>query len=92
MNEPLNDIIASIEELHLGTYGEDFLLTWEKSDADVRGVNETLDSFATVKLFAVLPIEFSIDKGEMTPSLKLRRKVISSRYRELLESMYAKGR
>jgi knotted carbamoyltransferase YgeW len=38
MNETLNDIIASIEELHLGTHGEDFLLTWEKSDADLRGV------------------------------------------------------
>ncbi|MCK9462221.1 MAG: knotted carbamoyltransferase YgeW [Proteobacteria bacterium] len=38
MNEKTNDIIAALEELHLGTYGEDFLLTWEKSDADVRGV------------------------------------------------------
>jgi long-chain acyl-CoA synthetase len=57
-------------------------------DADIRGVNGTLDSFATVKRFAVLPNEFSIDKGEMTPSLKLRRKVISGRYRELLERLY----
>jgi long-chain acyl-CoA synthetase len=56
---------------------------------DVRGVNDTLDSFATVKRFAVLPTEFSIEKGEVTPSLKLRRKVISKRYRELLESLYA---
>jgi knotted carbamoyltransferase YgeW len=38
MDEKLTDIIASIEELHLGTYGEDFLFTWEKSDADLRGV------------------------------------------------------
>jgi len=38
MKETLNDIIASLEELHLGTYGEDFLLTWEKSDADIRGI------------------------------------------------------
>ena len=57
-------------------------------DADVRAVNATLDQYATVKRFAVLPHEFSIDKGEVTPSLKLRRKVISSRYRELLESLY----
>ena len=63
----------------------------EAIDADVQGVNGTLDSFATVKRFAVLPTEFSIDKGEVTPSLKLRRKVISSRYRELLESLYAAG-
>jgi len=60
-------------------------------DADVAKVNAALDSFATVKRFAVLPTEFSIDKGEMTPSLKLRRKVISSRYKELLESLYATG-
>jgi len=60
-------------------------------DADVLKLNATLDSFATVKRVAVLPTEFSIDKGEVTPSLKLRRKVISSRYRELLESLYAAG-
>jgi long-chain acyl-CoA synthetase len=57
-------------------------------DAEVRAVNATLDQYATIKRFALLPHEFSIDKGEVTPSLKLRRKVISSRYRELLESLY----
>jgi knotted carbamoyltransferase YgeW len=38
MTDSLNDIIAALEDLHLGTFGEDFLLSWEKSDADIRGV------------------------------------------------------
>jgi len=38
MTDALNDVIAKIEALELGTYGGDFLLTWEKGDADIRGV------------------------------------------------------
>ena len=35
--------------------------------------------------------EFSVDRGEMTPTLKLRRKLILERYAELIASMYLKS-
>jgi len=38
MTDHLNDMIAGLEKLPLGTYGEDFLLTWEKNNADLCGV------------------------------------------------------
>jgi knotted carbamoyltransferase YgeW len=38
MTARLDDTIAALERLELGTRGTDFLLTWDKSDADVRGV------------------------------------------------------
>jgi long-chain acyl-CoA synthetase len=56
--------------------------------AEVAAVNRTLESFASVKDFAILPREFAMDRGEVTPSLKLRRRVIEERWRETIDAMY----
>lgn len=60
--------------------------------AMVQGVvdelNATLPRFATVKKFAILPREFSEAAGEVTPSQKLKRKVIETRYRDVIDAMY----
>jgi long-chain acyl-CoA synthetase len=58
---------------------------------DVDRLNATLPRFATVKRFAVLPRDFSEAAGEVTPSQKLKRKVIEQRYRAELDAMYAEG-
>ena len=47
----------------------------------VDGVNARLLSYAGVKRFAVLPADFTLEAGELTPTLKLRRPVITERYR-----------
>ncbi len=52
-------------------------------------LNATLPRYASVKKFAVLAQEFSEKNGEVTPSQKLKRKVIEQRYRSVLDSMYA---
>ena len=44
--------------------------------------------FETVKKFIVLKEEFSTEKGELTVSLKLRRKVILARYQTILDALY----
>jgi long-chain acyl-CoA synthetase len=41
-----------------------------------------------VKKFKLLPKAFSMDQGELTPTQKLRRKVISDRYQEEINEMY----
>ncbi|MGK5089987.1 long-chain fatty acid--CoA ligase [Bdellovibrionota bacterium FG-2] len=51
-------------------------------------VNSGLASFEQIKKFAVLANEFSIVDGEMTPTLKMKRNVIESRYRDLIDQMY----
>jgi len=38
---------------------------------------------------ALLPHEFTIDGGELTPNLKVKRKVIDERYGELIEDLYS---
>jgi long-chain acyl-CoA synthetase len=51
-------------------------------------VNATLPSFEWVKRFRLVAEEWSPETGELTPSLKLKRRVIESRYRELIASIY----
>lgn len=42
-----------------------------------------------IKRFRLLPREFSLESGEMTPTLKLKRKVIYEKYSDLIEGMYS---
>lgn len=51
-------------------------------------VNAQLASFESIKRYAILPNEFTIESGELTPSLKVRRKVVDKKYRHLLDSLY----
>jgi long-chain acyl-CoA synthetase len=51
-------------------------------------VNKRLANFEAIKKFVILPEDFAIEKGELTPSLKIRRKVIQERYKSELDSMY----
>lgn len=57
----------------------------EKLVADVNG---GLASFESVKHFRVAPGPLSVEGGELTPSLKVKRKVVSEKYRSLIEEMY----
>jgi long-chain acyl-CoA synthetase len=52
-------------------------------------LNGRLNRWETIKEFRILDHDLTVDGGELTPSLKVRRKVIESRYRPLLDSMYA---
>ena len=50
--------------------------------------NESLERWETVKKFTILPQEFSVDDGEVTPSMKIRRSAISELYADEIDSMY----
>ncbi|HLL23089.1 MAG TPA: long-chain fatty acid--CoA ligase [Kofleriaceae bacterium] len=51
-------------------------------------VNKQLAKYESVKEFAILPKDLSIDDGELTPSLKVKRKVVEKKYSNLLDKMY----
>lgn len=55
---------------------------------EIDAVNQRLARVQTVKRFAILPAELSIDAGELTPTLKLRRKVITEKYAHVIEQLY----
>jgi long-subunit acyl-CoA synthetase (AMP-forming) len=54
-------------------------------------VNTRLARVQTIKKFVVVPTEFSIDGGELTPTMKVRRKVVNEKYRSEIESMYVES-
>lgn len=51
-------------------------------------INSHLPPYETIKKFVLLPHDFSIDGGELTPTLKLRRKVIYEKYKQRIEDLY----
>jgi long-chain acyl-CoA synthetase len=54
----------------------------------VAGVNDRLAQFERIKKFELLAREFTVDAGELTPTLKVRRKVVEDTCKELIEGMY----
>lgn len=55
----------------------------------VAEANSQLASFETIKNFAVLEKDFSIEEGEITPSLKVKRKFCDQKYKDVIESLYS---
>ncbi len=41
-----------------------------------------------MKKFAILPKDFTQETGELTPTLKVKRKVVTQRYKDLLDAFY----
>lgn len=52
-------------------------------------LQKEFSKFEKIKKFTLLPKEFSIEAGEITATLKLKRKVIQKKYKELIDKMYA---
>jgi long-chain acyl-CoA synthetase len=55
----------------------------------VDALNRDLSQFERIKKIALLSSEFSIASGELTPTLKVKRKVVEEKYRERIEELYA---
>lgn len=51
--------------------------------------NEGFGHWETIKKFELMPKEWSINTGELTPSLKLKRKFINEKYKEAVEKIYS---
>jgi long-chain acyl-CoA synthetase len=51
-------------------------------------VNRHFARYETIKRFAILPRLLDVEKGELTPTMKIRRKVIEERFKALLDSLY----
>jgi long-chain acyl-CoA synthetase len=55
----------------------------------IEGFNKYFNHTEQVKKFELLPEEWSIETGEMTPKLSLKRKVIMEKYRDAIEHIYS---
>lgn len=59
-------------------------------EQEVITCNKELASYERIKKFVILTEDFSVETGELTPTLKVKRKVVTEKYRDLLDSMYEK--
>jgi long-chain acyl-CoA synthetase len=57
----------------------------------VEHVNANLARYEAVRRWVILPAELKVETGDLTPSLKVRRRVVEQRYRDLLEGLYAEA-
>jgi len=55
----------------------------------IDALNARLNHWETIKKFVILDRDLSIDDGELTPSMKLRRRVVADKYKKELDSLYA---
>jgi len=76
----------------VGPLGRQQLVAHPKVQALYEGilakVNENLAQFETIKNFLLVPDEFTIADGQLTASMKMRRRAVEQRYRAQIEAMY----
>jgi long-chain acyl-CoA synthetase len=60
----------------------------ERVARTVEEKNSNLQSYAKIKKFSILPDDFTLEGGELTPTLKVKRKVVSEKYKKELEGLY----
>ena len=58
-------------------------------EAVIDATNERLAQFEHVKRFAILPQGFSSESGELTPTLKVKRRVVEEKYADVIAKMYS---
>ena len=56
---------------------------------DVSSLTSSLADYERIRRVALLPHEFTIDSGELTPTLKVKRRVIDERFGDLIEELYS---
>jgi long-chain acyl-CoA synthetase len=56
--------------------------------AEIDRFNQNLDRQEKIRRFALLPRDFTIEEDEITPSLKVKRKVIDKKYKHVIDQLY----
>ncbi len=57
-------------------------------EAEVDKVNSRLDSFEKIKSFVLMPQELTVEAGELTYTLKVKRRVVDEKYKTIIDKMY----
>ncbi|MEO1173276.1 MAG: long-chain fatty acid--CoA ligase, partial [Myxococcota bacterium] len=61
----------------------------QEIEAHIQKINSELASYETVKKYKVLEHDFSVETGELTPKLSVKRKVVGERYKSIFDGFYA---
>ncbi|GAC1472331.1 MAG: AMP-dependent synthetase/ligase [Desulfuromonadaceae bacterium] len=89
----LERLLEFAKEKHIHYYELDDLVMHEPVqklfEQRVADINSRLAPYETIKKFVLLVHDFSIEGGELTPTLKLKRKIIYEKYKHKVEDLYA---
>ncbi|MBE2256114.1 MAG: long-chain fatty acid--CoA ligase [Ignavibacteria bacterium] len=61
---------------------------YKKVEREIKQVTSSLSTYEKIRRFKLLDKPFTIEDGEMTPTMKLKRKVIEEKYSHIIEEMY----
>jgi long-chain-fatty-acid--CoA ligase ACSBG len=65
---------------------------WQKAINDaITSVNKTLTPPSRIQRFAILPLDFSVETGELTPTFKTKRALVEKKYADTISSMFDDG-
>ncbi len=65
------------------------IINW--MEQDIKKISSELAKFERIKNFVIKRNPFSIDEGEITPTLKVKRRIVEKKYIEIINQMYAEG-
>ena len=77
--------LNSIEELKKLLDNDIIILTVE---ADIKRLQKDLSTFEKVRKIELLPEPFTVENGMMTPTLKIKRKIVELNYNDLIDNLY----
>jgi long-chain acyl-CoA synthetase len=101
-NKPFIAALITLDEEQLPTWAEQHDKEGRKAadlidDPDLRGeieeaiaqANKAVSRAESIRKYTILPQDFTIEGGELTPTLKVKRNVVADRYAEEIENLYA---
>ena len=63
---------------------------YEIIDQEIQAANHELASYESIKGFFIAPSDFTVENGHITPSLKLKKKIIMKAYAKEIDALYKK--
>ena len=57
-------------------------------EKEVEAVNAQLSRYEQIKKFWIMPAAWGVDSGELTPTLKLKRRIISDKFKAVIDGLY----
>ena len=89
--EALTDLAAKVG-VGVGTVasmaGDPRVHEWVSAQVEER-CNVRVARYQTIKKFEILPTEFTVDTGEVTPTMKIKRNVVNEKYAEQIAGLYS---